>query len=80
MNLYYEILTYRTGKPAPALRVCRKTRADLTMLHLARKVWQEDENGVRIIKNRTGNLVNDFISGKEQEMEFIWIKLSAEEC
>lgn len=88
MDLYFEFRHTRIGEKysnfggrIPAKYCVRYCATDLPggpllpqrLMLAAERVWQEDEHGIKFIKNRNGFLETTPVDSKE----FMWIKLSA---
>jgi len=88
MDLYFEFHESQIGakysnfgKRIPAKYCVRYCATNLPggplipqrLMHSAERVWQEDEHGVKFIKNRNGFLETTPVDSKE----FMWVKLSA---
>ena len=88
MDLYFEFYDSEVGKKyssfglkIPAKYCVRYCATDLPggplvphrLIHSANRIWQEDRDGVKFIKNRTRNPETTPVDSKE----FMWVKLSA---
>jgi hypothetical protein len=90
MDLYFEFNDSAIGRefnsfqhPIPAKYCVRYCATALTggplvpwrLVSFADRVWQEDDTGIKFLKNRNGNPETTPVDMKE----FFWVKLSSKE-
>lgn len=90
MDLYFEFPKHQVGKryailgaTIPAKYCVRYCATDLPggplvplrLMAFADRVWQEDDTGIKFLKNRNGNPETTPVDMKE----FFWVKLSSKE-
>jgi hypothetical protein len=90
MDIYFEFNDSAIGRefnsfqhPIPAKYCVRYCATDLPggpiyplrLMHYAERIWQEDDTGIKFIKNRNGNPETTPVDMKE----FFWVKLSSKE-